>query len=205
MDIPTAARFLQENAYDLIIAVDGGMKAVKELQIRPDYCVGDFDSVDPVVYRWFSTLEDVIWERHKPEKDETDTELGINLAIQNGASCIHLFGATGTRLDHTLASIGLLQIPMEAGVSCWIVDGHNRITMINKNMTFEKKDAFGKYLSLIPYSEQVKGVTVTGVKYPLHDYTFVQGNSLGVSNEILEERACVQFSEGKLIVIQSED
>ena len=205
VDFPSASVFMKKNCYTTVIAVDGGMNAAKKLDIIPDYCVGDFDSVDPDVYRYFQSIKGIHWEQHLPEKDETDTELAIRLALETGAEEIHIFGATGTRLDHTFANMGLLEIPMRKKIPCWLVDGHNRITMINSDITVRKEDSFGKYLSLLPYSDKVTGVTLKGLKYPLENYTFVKGNSLGVSNEITAEQAEIRIKSGELLLIMSKD
>ena len=45
LDLAFARSFLEKETFDKIIAVDGGLKAVKELGLVPDYIVGDFDSV----------------------------------------------------------------------------------------------------------------------------------------------------------------
>lgn len=205
VDYPTASDFLKIYSYDIVIAVDSGLAAAEKLQLKPDFCVGDFDSVSKESWEYFRNMTGIVWETHPPEKDETDTELAIHLAIRRGAELIHIFGAMGTRMDHTLASIGLLQIPLEAGVSCWLIDGHNRITMIDSETVLKRSEAFGKYLSLIPYTETVTGVTLKGLKYPLTDYTFVQGNSLGISNEIILEEAVISIGQGRMILIQSRD
>ena len=205
VDDPTASDFLRKNHYDFIIAVDGGLMAARRLQILPDFCVGDFDSVSEEAYAYFQTKAGICWETHPPEKDDTDTELALHLALRQGAEEIHLFGATGTRMDHTLAAIGLLQIPLKAGVPCWMIDGHNRITMIDSEIKLKKAETFGKYVSLIPYTEVVSGVTLKGMKYPLQDAVLVHGNSLGVSNEIQEEEAVIQIKGGQLLLIESKD
>lgn len=205
MDFPSASVFMKKNCYTTVIAVDGGMNAAKKLEIIPDYCVGDFDSVDPDAYRYFQSIKGILWEQHPPEKDETDTELAIRLALETGAEEIHIFGATGTRLDHTFANMGLLEKPMRKKVPCWLIDGHNRITMIDSDTIVRKENSFGKYLSLIPYSDKVTGVTLKGLKYPLENYTFVKGNSLGVSNEITAEQAEIGIKSGELLLIMSKD
>lgn len=205
VDFPTASDYLKSYCYDMVIAVDGGLAAAQHMQLKPDYCVGDFDSVSREAYEYFQKQTGINWETHPPEKNETDTELAIHLALRKEAEVIHIFGATGTRMDHTLASIGLLQIPLEAGAECWLIDGHNRITMIDEEFSLCKAKTFGKYVSLIPYTESVSGLTLTGMKYPLQDYTMTQGNSLGISNEILEAEARIQIKKGKLILIESKD
>ena len=77
--------------------------------------------------------------------------------------------------------------------------------MIDSPLVLQKKDQYGKYVSLLPYSDQVRGVTLTGFKYPLTDYTMGGFNSLGISNEITEEEAVISFMDGQLLVIESRD
>lgn len=205
VDYPSVSDFLIKYTYDVVIAVDSGLAAAEKLRVKPDFCVGDFDSVSKEALEHFQKIPGIIWETHPPEKDETDTELALNLALRQNVQEIHVFGATGTRMDHTLASIGLLQIPLKAGVFCWLIDGHNRITMIDSDFILKREEAFGKYISLIPYTESVTGVTLTGLKYSLEDYTFVHGNSLGISNEMAESEAVIRIGHGKMILIESRD
>lgn len=205
MDEPTALDFIKKNQYACIIAVDGGLAAARKLNLKPDFCLGDFDSVNREDYAYYRSQEGIEWLVYPPEKNETDTELALHLAVDRQVQEIHLFGATGTRMDHTLAAIGLLEIPVKAGISCWMIDAHNRITMIESDCRIRRDEAFGTYLSLIPYTEKVTGVTLTGVKYPLQNSSFIQGNSLGISNEITGEEAGISLKEGKLILIESKD
>ena len=71
-----------------------------------------------------------------------------------------LLGATGTRLDHVLGNIELLGIGLKAGIPIQICDAHNRIRMIDRGMTLARKEQFGTYVSLIPYTECVEHLTL---------------------------------------------
>ena len=140
-----------------------------------------------------------------PEKDDTDTEYAIREAIRRGAMEIVVIGATGTRIDDVLGNISLLGIGLEEQIKISLVDEHNRIRMINQPLTIRKAEQYGKYVSLIPFSEKVSGVTLRGLKYPLTDYTMGGFNSLGISNEIVSDEASISLSSGQLIVIESKD
>ena len=86
-----------------------------------------------------------------------------------------------------------------------LLDEHNRIRMIQDALTLEKETQYGKYVSLIPYGGDVQEITLRGFKYLLSDYTMGGFNSLGISNEIVDNRAEIRFRSGILLVIESKD
>ena len=49
------------------------------------------------------------------------------------------------------------------------------------------------------------GVTLEGFKYGLQDATLKIGESIGVSNEQIEENATIKIKDGILILIYSKD
>ena len=59
--------------------------------------------------------------------------------------------------------------------------------------------------NLLPLTETVEEVTLTGFKYPVQNLTFYRERTLGVSNEITDEEASVVFSKGIFIVVESRD
>ena len=114
-------------------------------------------------------------------------------------------GGTGTRIDHLLGNVSLLGIGLEENVSIELVDPYNRIRMVDQGIEIRKKEQFGNFLSVIPYSDTVTGVTLEGVKYPLTNHTMGGYNSLGISNEIVADTAKISFEKGILLVIESRD
>jgi thiamine pyrophosphokinase len=203
-DLPFTRSYIKKYKFDQVIAADKGVTYARKLGIVPDLILGDFDSIDletkSKMQKW-----DVPIVSFPPEKDYTDTHLAIEQAIEMGADEITLIGATGTRLDHTWANVGLLQIPMEKGIKAWIVDKHNRISMHHKDVSIEKKYAFGSYVSLIPYTERVTGITLEGFYYPLNEAELTIGVSQGISNELVADTGWIRMRSGELIVIESRD
>ena len=200
--------YIRQNSFGLVIAVEAGMEFFYKEKMIPDYIVGDFDSVEPEILHSFQNM---VQERRpvilqfQPEKDETDTELAIRTAMAQGSHCIHLLGATGSRMDHVIGNFHLLGAAMQRGVDCRIVDKHNRVRMISQGIAIKREDQYGSYVSLFPFSPQVKGLTLTGFKYPLDHDTLECYHSLGVSNEIVENEAEISFEDGVLLVIESKD
>jgi len=188
------------------IAADRGIEFFYRSGLVPDMIVGDFDSVSEEALSYFQQADSVEVVSLNPVKDDTDTEFAIRKAIEMGATSITLLGATGSRLDHVLGNIELLGIGLESGIEMELVDSHNRIRMIGGGrLVIKKEKQFGKYVSLIPFSKEVTGLTLKGFFYPLSDYTLEKFCSLGISNEIVEETASIEFSEGILLVIEARD
>ena len=194
-----------QGRYDRILAADSGMNALYAAAVTPDIIIGDFDSADEKILAFFQQNKAIDFCTLNPEKDDTDTEFAIRESIRRGADSITIIGGTGTRLDHVLGNISLLGIGLEEGVRMELLDAHNHICMIDHSVTLKKKEQYGNYLSLIPYNGNVTGVTLKGLKYPLHDYTMGGFNSLGISNEIVDDEASIELTSGQLLVIESRD
>lgn len=188
-----------------MIAVDKGLEAFYQLGITPNHVVGDFDSVLDDILKFYQNNPQVVFHNYHPEKDYTDTDIALKLAISLNSSSITIMGALGKRIDHTLANIHILTDALEAHIPCQILDSHNRIYLIKNNTTLYKNKLYGNYISLFPLTTTVEGLTLNGFKYTLNNHTLSIGKSLGVSNEILEPTATIELKNGILIVIESKD
>lgn len=207
MDLAFAGSFLKQNTFDFVVAVDGGLEHLKPLGILPNAVVGDFDTVNQEVFLEYHKLKEVTWEIHRPEKDETDTELAIEMAISMGAESITILGGTGGRIDHMLANIHLLAGCLDRGIFACMVDRQNKLYLLDRETTFWRKDLHGNYLSFIPLTEEVRGITLTGFRYPLTKKNISIGREAGlcVSNELAAESGTIALDYGCLICVESRD
>lgn len=206
MNYGFAGRFLENRTFDKVIAVDDGLASLHKLHLKPDAIVGDFDTVDPeVLAEYKSCPDEITWEIHRPEKDETDTELALDTAIKLGCTKLILLGATGGRMDHFIGNIHLLYACLKKGVEAAIADEKNWITVLDRGRTFAAEEVKGKYISFLPLSGEVKGITLTGFKYPLHKKDIDIGTSLCISNELTGEKGTIDFDSGTLICVESHD
>lgn len=195
--------YAEQNKEAALYAVDGGLTVLQKAGLRPDCLVGDFDTVSSELLEQYATQCRVL--RHPPEKDATDTELAIDAALEDGAERIVLLGATGGRMDHTMANVHMLYRVLLKGGQASLVDEHNRMTLHQHSFAKKRAELFGNYVSFLPFSGEVKGLTLTGVKYPLFQHTLSVGNSLGISNEVTEEQIRVSFTKGYLLMIEARD
>lgn len=186
---------------DLCIAADSGFANAKALGDRVDIALGDFDSLAGGVDSIPETVEKITVPA---EKDETDTQLAVNVAIAKGAEEIVIIGGLSGRLDHTLSNLAILEALFDLGISAMILDGRNRARYIRSTSTLIPRSGY-KYLSLIAADEKVKGVSVEGCKYPLKNKNLTRKYQYTVSNEINENCALVSVKRGGLFVLESRD
>ncbi len=205
IDRPFAIKVWNAQEWDQVIGVDSALRFCVEEGLIPDVILGDFDSAHPEDVEHFREMFPERVETFPSEKDETDTELAVDCAIRAGADKITILGGTGTRVDHLLGNVQLLKRALDDKVSCVLVDPNNRIRMIRKKLTIKKKEQFGDYVSLLPFTTEVKGLTLTGFEYDVRDIVLSAGTTRGISNEIREEEAVISFREGLLLVIESRD
>ena len=197
------------NDADFVICADGGAVHLREFGIVPDILLGDFDSISSEDLNFYSTSistkNNVKTEiiKHPAEKDKTDSEIAVLLAVEKGYKRIYLIGATGKRLDHTLANIFLSVRMIEQGVVCSIVDEHNELVAIDDSITLNRDDS--SKVSIIPITGKITGVTTKGLYYKLFDADIEFGTTLGVSNEFASDRAEITINSGTAIVIKSRD
>ncbi|WP_134702386.1 thiamine diphosphokinase [Ammoniphilus sp. YIM 78166] len=188
---------------DVLVGVDRGALFLVEHGYKPDYALGDFDSVSEEeknnIMKYAQTFSDC----DPVMKDQTDTEMAFEWALEQHPGEVLLLGALGTRFDHSLANVHLLRRGLDKGISCRIIDPYNELRLTNQQLLVQK----GAYhhVSLLPLSLKVTGITLDGFQYPLQDATLNLGDSLGISNVLLGESGKITISDGLLLVIQSKD
>ncbi|MEG0805847.1 MAG: thiamine diphosphokinase [Lachnospiraceae bacterium] len=200
-----ALDYLRQEEFSLKIAVDHGADFFYRNKICPDYVVGDFDSASERAITAFSQMDGVTVLSYPSEKNETDTEIGIGIAIEKKSTEVVILGATGTRMDHVLGNIHLLGRFMKEKIKACLVDEFNRIQVVDQPVILNRSSQFGDYVSILAFSPEVKEITLTGFKYPLSKYNLSCFLPIGISNEIMEETAEIYFTEGILLVTESKD
>lgn len=195
---------LYEAEVDVWIGADRGALAIVERGITVDYAVGDFDSV---------TAEEktIIIEaalqvnEYASEKDATDLEIALDKAYDIGAKKVYLFGITGGRLDHGLINVQLLHKIVKRGLRGIIIDRKNKLELFKPGTyTIARNDLYS-YVSFVPFTEKVLGVTLTDFVYPISNYDVTWGQTRLISNELVRFEGMLSFVAGMLLVVQSQD
>lgn len=203
-DINFLKQYFEKNDYGMIIGIDAGAAYLYEAGIVPDYLVGDFDSLSMDILNDYSQRGIKI-DRYSSEKDETDTEIAIIKAVDAKCDEIHILAATGNRVDHLLGTIQSTMISYEKNIKTYIIDKNNRIHIAFKREEINKSEQYGKYVSYIPMTAEVTGVTLKGYKYPLDGAILTNNRSLAVSNQIVDNKAVLSYEDGVLLMVESKD
>jgi thiamine pyrophosphokinase len=186
------------------VGVDRGLFTLLTKGISPIIGIGDFDSVSEDELKWIREHYNGL-EVAPAEKDETDNELALNWAIKQAPEKIRIFGATGGRLDHFLSNVQMLVKGFRANVEIELVDKQNIMCLLEPGTYSIPRTLDYPYLSFLPFSSKVKGINITGVKYPLSNSDIEWGTTLCISNEIIEESGTFSFTEGIVIMVKSKD
>jgi thiamine pyrophosphokinase len=196
---PAAARAALAEG-DIVIAADGGARHCRALGIRPDYLIGDFDSLAaPEVEQFAAEGARVL--RHPAHKDFTDLELAIRHAYSLGVDEILVLGALGKRWDQTLANLLLPAAGEYANLQMRLLDGAQEVLLARGGNRLTLHGRPGDTVSLIPLGGEAHGITTAGLEYPLRRETLRFGTTRGVSNTLLNQNATVQLEQGMLLCV----
>lgn len=185
---------------DITVAADSGIRNALLLGDHIDVAVGDFDS-----FPERDIPEDAEIVRLKPEKDLTDSQVAVEIALEKGADSFVIIGGLSGRLDHTLANLSILEDLTARDHYAIMTDGVSRVHFINGGSALIGRSGF-KYFSLIAATDIAKGVSIEGAKYPLKNARLSRKNGgFATSNEIDGNCALISVKKGALFIIESRD
>ncbi len=193
-DLP--ANFFKLNreydSFDFFCA-DGGANLAVKLGIVPQLVMGDMDSISTQTRRRLENLCQFI--ELPADKNVSDTEALLKMLDEQGYSNIHLFAATGGRLDQTMFNLQLLcRFPQAR-----IITRDEEIIPLEKSNKINGKT--GCRASLLAISTVVTGLSLTGFSYNLHKRDIESGSTLTLSNVIISDSAVVSYDQGSLLLI----
>lgn len=176
---------------DYILSADGGYAHTERLGITPDLVLGDFDSLGyvPGDARVFPV-----------EKDDTDAMLAVRAGLDKGCRQFLIYGGLeGPRLDHTVANFQTLQFLADRDAQGFLM-GDTQLVTVLRNGTMRFPDDAEGIISIFCMGKDARGVSLSGMQYPLENGTLTAGFPLGVSNH-LQGAASVTVEEGSLLII----
>ena len=191
---------IKEN--DFIICADGGMNHIMEVGKSPDLVIGDLDSINQNSLNYIEENKIPI-QKFPTIKDDTDTGIALEYLIQKGFKEITLMGVTGTRQDHTIANIFLLDYIHGKNIKGKIIDDNNIIYLVEDYLRLEYMN--NSFVSVIPITETGIEVSLSGFFYNLDNIKIKFGSTYGISNKVIEEYGEIKIHNGKALVFISRD
>lgn len=176
---------------DFILCADAGYRLAQQIDVKPDIVIGDFDSMDA------PDGEKII--RHPVIKDDTDTILCVNHAMELGLRSFLIVGGIGGRLDHTIANLQTLGYIVERGGQAGLCDGSQQIWAV-KDGGIRIPRTGGK-LSVFALSGRCEGVYIRGAKYNVEDAILTPDYPLGMGNDFIGDFVEIGTKTGTLLVI----
>lgn len=186
------------------VGVDKGTVYLLKRGIMPQEAFGDFDSITVeekgIIQRKASHIH-----VYQSEKDQTDLEIAVDWALSQLPMELLLFGISGGRMDHALGNIQLLLKSIKTNTKMVLIDKQNRIQMFPPGSYTIENDPAKKYISFLPFTENVRGLTLEGFKYSLDNMHIELGSTLCISNELNFSTGTFSFANGILIMVRSSD
>ncbi len=183
----------------IVLAADGALDHALAAGLTPAGLVGDLDSISPAGLEWAERHATI--ERHPPDKDATDTELALAVAVGFDPARLILLSGGGDRLDHTLAAIGALGHPSLTSIpeidGWW---GEQRFHVAHGPGRMALDVTPGTTVSVLALHGAATGVTITGVRWPLDHDDLGAAVGHGVSNEAIDEHVELSLTSGVLTV-----
>ncbi len=193
-------RLLKES--DFVVCADGGMNHLIKMNVLPNLVIGDLDSINKDALN-FIKHNNIPVKKYSSVKDTTDTGLAMEYLIEENFDEITMVGVTGTRQDHTMANIFLLNELNKKGINGKIVDDNNIIYLVEDCMEIDfVTDCF---VSIIPITNEGINISLKGFYYNLCKTEIPFGSTYGVSNRIVENKGEISIFKGKALVFISND
>lgn len=208
------------NEQDLIVAVDGGAVHAMNAGLRPHVLIGDLDSLPAALQSQLldqavdnNTASNISPRQHLPvkcvsfpsEKDSSDLELALeqlqqNALFERAVDEVLLLGVSGGRTDHALFN-WLLLLAKPWSFTLRAIDDTVSAIVVTPSRALSSSVDPGITFSVLAATEIARGLTVTGVKYPLHNAELMPGSTLGLSNETSDTVLNVSLTEGRVLVM----
>jgi thiamine pyrophosphokinase len=191
---PALCRMLCERA-DLIVAADSGLVTAEEAGVRPDWVVGDMDSLVGL-----SRLDRYPSERVRcfpRDKDLLDTEIALNLLWDEGCTDVVLIGGGGGRLDHLLALRALFD---RSRCPCrWVTDIED-VQAVDEGGTLELSVPVDTLVSVLQAAYGPWKASSNGLKWPL-DQVRINPGWVGISNVACAKRVLFRSERGRFLIL----
>lgn len=183
---PPASTWLQKAACGREIwCADRGIEACQQAGIRPLRLIGDGDSASRGAWDWGESLGIQV-DRFSPQKDLTDTQLALQkIGGAHPNALILMTGVWGGRFDHAFSNIFSLAGACRQGSRGCAADENEVLLLLNgSDEVVVDTHSRPAAISLLPLSPVCRGVSISGVHWPLDQVVLKSALPYAISNEL---------------------
>ncbi|HHT91089.1 MAG: thiamine diphosphokinase [Bacillota bacterium] len=185
----------------LVICANGGAKLARLWNLTPGLILGDQDSLDASSKEYW-LAKGIPLQSVSAVKDETDLDLAVQYALNQGADSLTLVGGWGSRIDHSLGNVELLYRLALLGIPNQLLTRDHRLSAVCRGYKTQVRQ--GSIVSLLPLSPEVSGLTTSGLLYALEKVTIRKGSTLTISNVATATDISVEMANGVLLIIMEQ-
>ncbi len=186
---------------DYRISVDGGAKYFIKYDKDFDIAIGDFDSINLQDKKYIEEKQKIS-EVYNTKKDFTDFEAAVNILIKKNCKTIYCFGATGTRLDHTISNLIYSKKCFDLGVELVFLSDNNIIRFLGKSTECTMRY---DYISIVVLSNDGMTVKLKGFEYDSEHLEVDYSSTITISNKIISKKGYIELLNGYGLLIDSRD
>ena len=187
---PVPLSLLHEASH--IVCCDGATEALIGNGFKPDYIVGDLDSLSQdLQQRYRHCLH------HNPDQCTNDLTKAVGFCMERQWNEITILGATGKREDHSIGNISLLADYAEYA-RVQLVTDYGVFTPLLQSGSFECYA--GQQVSIFSLTPDTI-FTFHGLKYPLTEQ-ILSSWWQGTLNEALGDEFTIEMNHGKALVFR---
>ncbi|MGA0097180.1 MAG: thiamine diphosphokinase [Bacilli bacterium] len=182
-----------------LIGVDGGCAFALAHHLPLVQALGDFDSLSQVAMATLQAKRIPI-KRFPVQKDQSDGELAINWALDQGYQSIDIVGFTGGRLDHYQVMLQTLFRTKRSTIR--LISSLQTIQWLGSG-THEIKSSRGEtYFSLFTFIQAI--VSLNQCLYPMLQQKLTVNDTFTLSNEWQNQKpATLTIHAGEVLLFTS--
>jgi thiamine pyrophosphokinase len=188
----------------LFIAADSGLALAEAAGIKPDWIVGDMDSLDNESRLGYYPKDRIIC--YPVDKDYTDTEIALALLWEKGCASAWIVGGGGGRLDHIF---GIRDLFERERYPCRWITANEDIRCIDgagadgADSRLKLGVEQGRLVSVFPLGDGPWKAESKGLKWELGKARLGRG-LFGLSNVAVADEIEISAVQGRFMVILEE-
>ena len=175
-----------------IICCDGSTQSLLNFGLKPDFIIGDLDSISEEIRKQFSSIL-----LYRAEQETNDLTKSVQFCIENNFKEITILGATGKREDHTLGNLSLL-LDYSEKANVQMLTDYGVFTPLLKTSTLESYPV--EQISIFSLDTETV-FTFHNLLYPVENRKLSSWWQ-GTLNEAKTDNFTISFDKGKVLVFR---